>query len=124
MQAGARTYPALFPKQHIEKPGLESELAVQPMYDAPYYRGSDKLRGIVALITSGDSGIGRTVAVLYAREGTDVAITYLNEYDDAETTKRAVEAEGAISHCRRRGGAQEPDGRHFGLISGLGTPCW
>jgi NAD(P)-dependent dehydrogenase (short-subunit alcohol dehydrogenase family) len=93
MQAGARAYPASFPKQHIDKPGRESELAVQPMYDAPYCRGSDKLRDMVALITGGDSGIGRAVAVLYAREGADVAITYLNEHDDAETTKRAVEAE-------------------------------
>jgi NAD(P)-dependent dehydrogenase (short-subunit alcohol dehydrogenase family) len=94
MQAGARRYPTSFPKQHLEKPGLESELALQPMYDAPHYRGSDKLRDMVALITGGDSGIGRAVAVLYAREGADVAITYLDEHADAETTKRAVEAEG------------------------------
>jgi NAD(P)-dependent dehydrogenase (short-subunit alcohol dehydrogenase family) len=94
MQAGARAYPTAFPKQHLTKPGVESELAVQPMYDAPHYCGSDKLRDMVALITGGDSGIGRAVAVLYAREGADVAITYLNEHADAEETKRAVEAEG------------------------------
>jgi NAD(P)-dependent dehydrogenase (short-subunit alcohol dehydrogenase family) len=94
MQAGARAYPTSFPKQHLAKPGVESELSVQPMYDAPHYRGSDKLRDMVALITGGDSGIGRAVAVLYAREGADVAITYLNEHADAEETKRAVEAEG------------------------------
>jgi NAD(P)-dependent dehydrogenase (short-subunit alcohol dehydrogenase family) len=94
MQAGARAYPSSFPKQHLKKPGLESELAVQPMYEAPQYRGSHKLRDMVALITGGDSGIGRAVAVLYAREGADVAITYLDEHSDAETTKRAVEAEG------------------------------
>jgi NAD(P)-dependent dehydrogenase (short-subunit alcohol dehydrogenase family) len=94
MQAGARAYPTSFPKQRLKKPGVESELAVQPMYDAPHYCGSDKLRDMVALITGGDSGIGRAVAVLYAREGADVAITYLNEHADAEETKRAVEAEG------------------------------
>src|SRR5262249_20977537 len=94
MQTGACAYPTSFPKQHLTKPGVESELAVQPMYNAPHYRGSDKLRDMVTLITGGDSGIGRAVAVLYAREGADVAITYLNEHADAEETKRAVEAEG------------------------------
>jgi NAD(P)-dependent dehydrogenase (short-subunit alcohol dehydrogenase family) len=64
------------------------------MYDNPDYRGSDKLKDKVALITGGDSGIGRAVAVFYAREGADVAIVYLNEEKDALETKRAVEAEG------------------------------
>jgi len=95
MQAGARQYPAPpLPKQHLKKPGEESDLECAPMYDAPHYKGSEKLEGKVALITGGDSGIGRAVAVLYAREGADIAIAYLNEHDDAEETKRAVEKEG------------------------------
>ena len=64
------------------------------MYEAPAYLGSDKLKGCAAIITGGDSGIGRAVAVLYAREGANVAIVYLDEHEDAEETKRAVEAEG------------------------------
>ena len=64
------------------------------MFDAPHYKGSEKLLGKVALITGGDSGIGRAVAVLFAREGADVAVAYLDEHDDAEETKRAVEKEG------------------------------
>lgn len=94
MQAGQRDYPSHFPQQHLKKPGLEAELDVKPMYDAPGYKGSGKLEGMVALITGGDSGIGRAVAVLYAREGADIAIVYLNEHADAEETKRAVEKEG------------------------------
>jgi NAD(P)-dependent dehydrogenase (short-subunit alcohol dehydrogenase family) len=95
MQAGARRYPEPpFPKQHLAKPGQESELDLAPMYDAPYYKGSEKLDGKVALITGGDSGIGRSVAVLFAREGADIAVAYLNEHDDAEETKKAVEKEG------------------------------
>jgi hypothetical protein len=95
MQAGARTYPEPpLPKQHESKPGFESELELKPMHDAPHYKGSEKLKGRVALITGADSGIGRAVAVLFAREGADVAIAYLNEHDDAEQTKAAVENEG------------------------------
>ena len=67
---------------------------LSPMYDAPHYKGSDKLRDKVALITGGDSGIGRAVAVLFAREGADIAVAYLDEHEDAEETKRAVETEG------------------------------
>jgi NAD(P)-dependent dehydrogenase (short-subunit alcohol dehydrogenase family) len=83
------------PAQHQEKPGLESKLDPPPEYQAPLYKGAGKLQDKVALITGGDSGIGRAVAVLYAREGADVAIVYLQEeQEDAEETQRAVEAEG------------------------------
>ncbi len=94
MQAGQRDYPEGFPKQHLKKPGLESELEVKPMFEAPAYKGSGKLDGMVALITGGDSGIGRAVAVLYAREGADIAIVYLNEHEDAQETKGLIEQEG------------------------------
>jgi NAD(P)-dependent dehydrogenase (short-subunit alcohol dehydrogenase family) len=94
VQAGARRQPGEFPPQHLEKPGIEAELQLKPQFMAPGYEGSNKLRDKVALITGGDSGIGRAVAVLYAREGADVAIAYLNEHEDAEETKRCVEHEG------------------------------
>jgi NAD(P)-dependent dehydrogenase (short-subunit alcohol dehydrogenase family) len=95
VQAGTRTQPENpLPKQHQDKPGIEAKLQPRPNYKAPHYRGSGKLEDMVAIITGGDSGIGRAVAVLYAREGADVAIVYLNEHQDAEETKRAVEAEG------------------------------
>ncbi len=94
-QLGAREYPAPpFPEQHHPKPGEERKIDPSPMYDAPYYIGSKKLDRKVALVTGGDSGIGRAVAVLFAREGADVAIAYLTEHEDARATKAAIEAEG------------------------------
>ena len=93
-QAGAREQPEKMPAQHVAKPGRESELDLEPRFMAPDYKGSQKLQDMAAIITGGDSGIGRAVAVLFAREGADVAIVYLESQDDAEETKRCVEEEG------------------------------
>ena len=98
MQARPAGLPRGFSGTAFKKAGLEAELEAKPMYEAPDYKGSGKLEGMAALITGGNSGIGRAVAVLYAREGADIAVVYLDEHKDAEETKRAVEREGR--RCR------------------------
>jgi NAD(P)-dependent dehydrogenase (short-subunit alcohol dehydrogenase family) len=81
--------------QHLQKPGLESDVTPRPHYFAPFYHVAKKLEGKIAIITGGDSGIGRGVAVLFAREGAQVTLVYLREeQSDAEETRRAIEFEG------------------------------
>ena len=82
------------PQEQDQRPGLESEMRPRPQAELPEHKGSGKLERKVALITGGDSGIGRAVAIAFAKEGADVAISYLNEHDDARETRRLVEAEG------------------------------
>lgn len=83
------------PAQHQDqRPGIESEMTPKPEFEKPQYKAAGKLLDKVALITGGDSGIGRAVAVTYAKEGADVAIVYLSEHEDAKETKRQVEQEG------------------------------
>ena len=95
VQAGTRRQPQNpMPAQHLKKPGKEHKLDLQPRFLAPDYQGSGKLEGMAAIVTGGDSGIGRAVAVLFAREGADVAVLDLNEHEDAEKTKVHVEKEG------------------------------
>ncbi len=87
-----------FPPQHQpQQPGIESEMVPKPQAEDLSYQGSHKLENKVALITGGDSGIGRAVAIAFAKEGADVAIVYLNEHQDAQETKEKVEREGR--HC-------------------------
>jgi NAD(P)-dependent dehydrogenase (short-subunit alcohol dehydrogenase family) len=84
-----------YPPQHQEKPGIEAELTPRPRYEGADYKAAGKLAGKVALVTGGDSGIGRAVAVLFAREGADVAFTHLPvEERDARETLTAVERQG------------------------------
>lgn len=84
-----------FPPQHQNKqPGLETEMNPQPVSVDPNYKSSGKLNNKTAIITGGDSGIGKSVSIYFAKEGADVVIVYLDEHQDAEETKKRVEAEG------------------------------
>ncbi len=95
VQTGTKKQPAPpLSRKHLAKPGVEAELDLRPQFLASGYKGSGKLKGKKAIITGGDSGIGRAVAILFAREGADVAIIYLDEHRDAKETRRCVEAEG------------------------------
>ncbi|UOE77057.1 SDR family oxidoreductase [Parageobacillus thermoglucosidasius] len=86
---------ATLPPQHQNRqPGWQTEMDPQPVSISTTYKGSGKLQNKVAIISGGDSGIGRAVAVHFAKEGADVAVIYLNEHEDAEETKRLVEQEG------------------------------
>lgn len=88
--------PNQFPAQHQDiQPGIESRMIPEPIFDDPCYVGSGKLKNKVAFITGGDSGIGRAVSVIYAKEGADIAISYLYEEGDARKTKEIVESYGA-----------------------------
>jgi NAD(P)-dependent dehydrogenase (short-subunit alcohol dehydrogenase family) len=89
------TVPLTFPPQHQEKPGFEWMMSPPPIFDYAGYKGSGKLQGKTALITGGDSGIGRAAAVFYAKEGADLSLLYLNEHRDAQETKQYVERLGA-----------------------------
>ncbi len=82
------------PQEQDRQPGIENVMKPRPKSEDPRYRGSEKLKDKVALISGGDSGIGRAVAIYFAKEGADVAILYLDEHEDAKETQRQVEAEG------------------------------
>jgi NAD(P)-dependent dehydrogenase (short-subunit alcohol dehydrogenase family) len=82
------------PQEQERQPGLESEMTPRPQAERSEYKGSGKLKDKIAVITGGDSGIGRATAILFAKEGADIAVLYLDEHDDAEETKQEIEEEG------------------------------
>lgn len=94
-QTTSQPVPNQLPPQHqMRQPGDQSDMNPQPIFDDPHYKGSGKLQGKVAIVTGGDSGIGRAVAVAYAKEGADIAIVYLNQDSDAQDSRAAVEKTG------------------------------
>jgi len=82
------------PKIQNKQPGIEAQMEPAPIFDNPNYKGSGKLKDKVIIITGGDSGIGRAVAVAFAKEGANIVVTYLNEHEDAEVTKKSIEKYG------------------------------
>src|SRR5689334_22455221 len=100
-----------YPVERQPMPGVTAKMNPRPDHGETSYRGSERLRGMKAVITGGDSGIGRAVAIAYAREGADVLIAYLNENKDAEEVRELIEKEGRkavlvagdlqeAAHCR------------------------
>src|SRR5690349_18015398 len=111
-------------QQQDRRPGLESEMRPRPKAQDSKLKGSDKLKGKVAMITGGDSGIGRAVAIAFAKEGANVAISYLDEHEDAKETERLVKSHGGRvllipgdigyeSHCRQ---IVEKTAKEFGKV--------
>ena len=99
----AQSKPSTLPPQHQDdQPGHENQMHPEPIYIEPDYQGSNKLKGKAAVITGGDSGIGRAIAIAYAKEGADIVIAYLDEHEDAEKTRQLVEECGR----RSRSGAK------------------
>lgn len=95
VMSNTQNNPQEFPPQHQDhQPGTEAPMQPEPQTVDPNYKGSDKLKGKAVLITGGDSGIGKSAAIYFAKEGASVAIVYLEEHEDAEKTKEAIQAEG------------------------------